>query len=73
MQAAGDLHNQIGNAFFGQAQDIFDNPTAFDAADRMFNHHPRTRENSVEELLAHAQLFALGLFFGCVVSVPSGS
>jgi len=73
VQAAGDLHDQIGNACFGQAQDIFDNPAAFDAGNRVFNHDPRTRENRVEELLAHAQLFAFGLFFGCVVSVASGS
>lgn len=73
MQAAGDLHDQIGHACCGQAQDIFDRPTAFNAGNRMFNHDPRTREKPVEALLAHAQLFTFGLFLGCVVRVASGS
>jgi hypothetical protein len=73
VQAAGNLHDQIGNACSGQAQDIFDYPTAFHAGQRVFNHDPHTREQRVEELLAHAQLFALRLFWGWVVSVAAGS
>ena len=73
MQAAGDLHHEIGNACFGQAQDIFDNPAAFDARDRVLDHHSCAGEDRVEKLLADAQLFAPRLFFGCVASVASGS
>jgi hypothetical protein len=73
VQAAGDLHDQIGNACGGQAQNIFDYPTAFHAGQRVFNHDPHAREQRVEELLTHAQLFTRRLFFGCVVNVAAGS
>lgn len=73
VQAARNLHDQIRDAFFGQAQDIFDNPAAFDAGDGVFDHHSCAGEDRVEKFLAHAQFFAPRLFFGCVVSVASGS
>lgn len=73
MQTASNLHDQIGNACCGQAQDIFDNPAAFDPRDRVFDDHSRAGEDRVEKLLADAQLFAFRLFFGCLFSVASGS
>jgi hypothetical protein len=37
MQAASNLHDQVRNAFLGEAQNIFDDATAFDAGDNMFD------------------------------------
>ncbi len=73
MQAAGDLNELIGNAFFGQAQEIFDHATAFDTSNRMFNHDAHTRENRVEEECVDAQGLAFWLFLGCVDKVAGGS
>jgi hypothetical protein len=33
MQAASNLHDQVSNAFLGEAQNIFDDATALDAGD----------------------------------------
>lgn len=73
VQAARNLHDQIRNADFGQAQDIFDNPTPFDSGNHVFHDDARTGENVIEELIPHAQVLAFGLFFGWVVRTPSGS
>ena len=73
VQAARNLHHAIRDAFFGEAQDIFDNATAFDSGDRVLDDDTRTGEDRVEELLTDAQLFAFGLFLGCLVCVPAGS
>ena len=73
MQAAGDLHHEIGNACFGQAQNVFDNAAPFDTSDRMFDDDPGAGDERVEKLVADAQLFAFGLFFGCVLSDAAGS
>jgi len=72
MQAARDLHHAIRNAFFGEAQNIFDNPAAFDACDGMFDYHARRREDPIERFVTHTQLFPFRLFLGCVVITPSG-
>jgi hypothetical protein len=37
MQAASNLHDHVRNAFLGEAQNIFDNATAFDAGDNIFD------------------------------------
>jgi len=73
VQPARNLHHAIRDAFFGEAQDIFDNAAAFDPGDRMLDDNTRTREDRVDELLTDAQLFAFGLFLGCLVWVPVGS
>jgi len=73
VQAACNLHHAIRDAFFGEAQDIFDNATAFDPGDRVLDDDPRTGEDRVDELLTDAQLFIFGLFLGCLVWVPAGS
>ena len=73
VQAARHLHHSIRDAFSGEAQDIFHNAAAFDPGDRVLDDDTRTGEDRVEELLTDAQLFALGLFLGCLVWVPAGS
>jgi len=73
MQAARNLHHAIRNALGGQAQHIFDYPTPFAPSDHVFDHHPHTGEDPIAELFPHRQLFALGLFLGCVVNTPPGS
>lgn len=73
VQATGNLHHQIGNAFFCQSQHIFDNPTAFDTRDHVFDHYPYTGDKTIQQPLTSTQFPALGFFFGCMVSVPGGS
>jgi len=73
VQATRNLHHAIRDAFFGEAQDIFDNATAFYPGDRVLDADPRTGEDRVEELLTDAQLFTFGLFWGCLVWIPAGS
>lgn len=62
MQAASNLHDQVRNAFLGEAQNIFDDATAFDAGDNMFDLNARRRENPIEEFVTDAQRLALRFF-----------
>jgi hypothetical protein len=39
----------------------------------VLDYDTRTGEDRVDALLTDAQLFAFGLFFGCLVCVPAGS
>lgn len=73
VQAARNLHDQIGEAVFGQAQDIFDNPTPFAPGQHVFHHHARTGEEVMQEGMAHAQGLAFGVFWGCCLRTPAGS
>lgn len=73
VQTARNLHHHIRNALGGQAQNIFDYPTPFDPSDHVFDHHPYTGEDSITELFTYCELFAFGLFWGCVVNTPPGS
>ena len=73
VQAARNLHHTIRDAFFGEAQDIFDNTAAFDPGERVLNNDTCTGEECVDELLTNAQCFACGLFWGCLVWRPAGS
>lgn len=73
MQTARNLHHSIRDAFFGEAQDIFDNATAFDPGECVLDDDTHTGDDRVDELLTDAQLFAFGLFLGCLVWVPAGS
>jgi hypothetical protein len=73
VQAARNLHDPIRNAVCGQAQDIFDNPTPFDAGNHIFYNHARPGEEMIEELIPHAQGLASWFFLGCIVRIPSGS
>lgn len=73
VQAARNLHHAIRDAFFGEAQDIFDHAAAFDPGDCVLDDDTRTGKDRVDELLTDAQLFAFGLFWGCLGWVPAGS
>ena len=73
VQAACNLHHAIRDAFFGEAQDIFDNAAAFDSRERVLDDDTRPGEDRVDELLTDAQFFAFGLFLGCLVWMPAGS
>ena len=73
VQPTGDLHHHVGDAFLGQAQDIFDNPTAFDAREHVFHLNPDTRDHLIEEFVGHAEFLAARLFWGWRVSTPAGS
>ncbi len=73
VQAARNLQDQIRHAVGGQAQDLFDHPTPFDPSKHIVHHHARTGEEMIEEVLAHAQGLACGVFFGCWVRTPAGS
>jgi hypothetical protein len=54
VQAAGNLHHQVRDASFGQAQDLFDHSTPFNPSNHVFHHYARTGEEASEELLPHA-------------------
>lgn len=73
MQTASDLHYTIRNALFREAQNIFDNPAAFDPADDVFDFNPDGRKNVIEPFVADTQFFAARLFFGCCVMTLVGS
>ena len=73
MQAASNLHDQVRNAFLGEAQNIFDDATAFDTGDNVFDLDARGRENPIEGFVIAAQRLAFRFFFGCRVMTPSGS
>lgn len=73
VQATGDLHHQIRHTFFRQPQHLFNNPTAFDTRDHVFDHHPYTGDKTIQQPFTSTQFPARGLFLGCMVSVPDGS
>ena len=73
VQAAGNFHDPIGDVLFRQAQDVFDNPTPFDATNSVFDDDPSTRQDLIDNLFAHAQFLTFGLFFGWLVTTPCGS
>ena len=62
MQAASNLHDQVRNAFLGETQNIFDDTTAFDAGDNMFDLDTRRRENTIEEFVTDTQRLAFRFF-----------
>jgi hypothetical protein len=47
VQTACNLHHSIRDAFFSEAQDLFDNATAFDPGDRVLDDDTRTGEDCV--------------------------
>ena len=73
VQATGNLHHDVRDTRGGQPQDIFDNPTPFDASNDVFDDHTCARKDAIEKLLTDTQLPALGLFLGCRVNTPAGS
>ena len=73
VQPTGDHHHQVGDAFLGQAQDIFDNPTPFDASEHVLHLNPDTGDHLIEEFVGRAEFLATRLFLGWRVSTPAGS
>jgi hypothetical protein len=73
VQATGNLHHDVRDPLGGQPQDIFDNPTPFDASNDVFDDHTHARKDAIEKLLTDTQVAALGLFLGCRVNTPAGS
>ena len=61
MQATSNIHHQIIKACLGVAEDVFDNPTAFDTANDMFHDDAYAVHNSVEESVCQRQLLTAGL------------
>ena len=73
MQGTSNLHHLIRCALFSMAQHILDNTAALDPSNTVLYLHAHPGQNPVEQLLAHAQGFALRLFFGWLVNTPVGS
>jgi hypothetical protein len=49
VQTTGNPHHPIRNALGSETQDIFDNPTAFDARYGMFHHHTHRGDEPIQE------------------------
>ena len=64
MQATGDDHDQIRKIIFRISQNIFHDPRALDASNRMFHFDANFRHLAIVLLLFSGQLFLARLFFG---------
>lgn len=73
VQAAGDFHDGIGQAFGGVAERVFGNATDFHAGNRMLHAHPHPGQATIVPFLARFQLRVLGLFFGWRCAFTSGA
>ena len=73
MKATGHLHCQIRKALLSDAQNVFDNPTSFDACNTIFDRYARPRNDAVQPLVCLAQLLPFWLFLGWNVITPGGS
>ena len=73
MQAAGNLHDQLRNTSFGQAQDIFDDSAPFHTSNDVFHDNADTGDQVIEQLVSYTQLLTSGLFLGCWGRLPAGS
>jgi hypothetical protein len=62
VQSTGDLHHHVGDTCLGQAEDIFDNPTAFDASDHVLHLNPDSGDYLIEEFVGYAEFLAARLF-----------
>jgi hypothetical protein len=73
MKSTGYLHSHIRKAFLRVAQNVFDNPTAFDACYTVFDHYARPGNDAVQPFVFLAQLLPFWLFGGWYVFTPDGS
>jgi len=64
MKSTSYFHDQIRKAFFRIAEDLFDNPTAFDTCNRIFNPDPGAGNDAVQAAIDLTQLLTFRLFFG---------
>lgn len=60
--AARNLHDEICQPFFREAQDVFDHPTPFDPSNDVFDDHTHTRNEVIEEPFAYTPFLACGFF-----------
>jgi hypothetical protein len=51
VQRTRHFHHKIGTARFGVAKHVFDDTTAFDARQDMFDDNPFGREQAIHELI----------------------
>jgi hypothetical protein len=58
MQTTADFHHHVAKTIFPQSDGIFDNPTAFNAADNVFGHNPAPRHSAIVRFLLRRELFA---------------
>lgn len=73
MQGAGHFHDQIGKAWFGVAELVFDDATAFHPSDSMFDNNAYTRQQMIQGFVDPAEFLTARLFFGCQATTPDGS
>ena len=73
VQPTGNLHPPVSQPRLGEAQDIFDNPTAFDPGANVFPHEACRGDKPVQHAIAHTPGLACGLVCGCAVRTRSGS
>jgi hypothetical protein len=64
MQAAGDGHHQVGKAGLEVPENIAHDPAPFDARQRVFHHHPATRQGVVRRHGRRMQFSTARLFRG---------
>jgi len=64
VQSTGNAHYQIGESFLGIAQNIFHNPTAFDARNHVFHADPHAGNQAVEKQISDTQGFAFRFLLG---------
>jgi hypothetical protein len=64
VQGTAELHDQIADALFPQADPVFDDATALDTAVHVLDPQPTIVESLVGALLLHGQLLAPGFLGG---------
>jgi hypothetical protein len=64
VQGTGDLHDHVGEASGGVAEGVFNNTTALDASNGVFDTDTSTGKDPIQPFLSSSQLLASRLFFG---------
>ena len=62
VQGTGKLHHPIGDPFFGEPKNSFDNSATLDSGKGVFDFHARAGEPPMEYLIATAEFLTFGLF-----------
>ena len=72
VQATGNLHDHIRETRFDITKEVFDDPTAFDASNYMFNHTAVFGDQPIGDLVNEAEELSAHLFFGLDGQDPGG-
>jgi hypothetical protein len=64
VQTPGDLYHQIRNTLCGQAQDIFDHPTVFNARNGVLDGAAHAGKDPIEQYFPQAQILVFSPFLG---------